>query len=719
MAIDLNPWYPREVSFLLGRAYEPASMFERPPSLRFTHPLPYGAIVHDDGVQFVVFSRSATAMRVLLYNQVTDREPFEIIDFDPELNRWGDIWSVFVPGMTAGQLYHFQADGPYDPDRGHRFDPRARLIDPYAKALAGDFLPSDDGIIRPPKCVVVDDEFDWQDDRHLRRSLSETVIYEVHVRGFTRSKTSGVKHPGTYLGLIEKIPYLQSLGVTAVELMPVHEFPIRDWWGNMPERPNYWGYDPMALFAPHRGYAYGSEPGCQVREFKEMVRELHKAGIEVILDVVFNHTAEGNEYGPTLSFKGLENRVYYMLEHGGRHYRNYTGCGNTLNGNHPIVRELIFHCLRHWVHNYHVDGFRFDLASILSRDRDGNILPNPPVVESIAEDPLLADTKIIAEAWDAAGAYQVGTFASHRWAEWNGRYRDDVRRFWRGDPRQIGSLATRLAGSSDLYQPGGRNPYHSINFITSHDGFTLNDLVSYEQKHNEANGEGNRDGENNNLSCNYGCEGPSWRPDIVRVRLRQIKNMLATLLLSQGVPMILFGDECRRTQRGNNNAYCQDNEISWFDWRLVRKHPALRRFVQALVAFRKAEPAVRRTDFLTGRPVRPGGLPDVSWYSAEGGPVDWNADVRSLACLFAAPPGENGEPSTHHHVLLMCHAGFDPCRFVIPSNVRHLAWQTFINTGVKSPGDIYPNLDGPPPSPDGVVTLEARSLACFVASDAP
>ena len=433
-------------------------MFERPPSLKFIHPLPYGAILHEDGVQFVVFSRSATDMRVLLYNNVADREPGEIIDFDRDLNRWGDIWSVFVPGMSPGQLYHFQADGPFDPDRGHRFDPDARLIDPYTKALAGNFLPSDDNTIRPPKCVVIDDEFEWKGDRHLRRSLAETIIYEMHVRGFTASHTSQVKHPGSYLGVIEKIPYLQSLGVTAIELMPVHEFPVYDCWGNKLARANYWGYDPLALFAPHRGYAVGTEPGCQVREFKEMVLELHRAGIEVILDVVFNHTCEGNEQGPTLSFKGLENRVYYMLENGGRYYRNYTGCGNTLNGNHPIVRDLIFHCLRHWVHNYHIDGFRFDLASILSRDRDGNLIPNPPVVESIAEDPLLADTKIIAEAWDAAGAYQVGTFASLRWAEWNGRYRDDLRRFWRGDPHLVGALATRLAGSSDLYQSSGRKP---------------------------------------------------------------------------------------------------------------------------------------------------------------------------------------------------------------------------------------------------------------------
>ena len=469
-----------------------------------------------------------------------------------------------------------------------------------------------------------------------------------------------------------------------------------------------------------------------------MVRELHKAGIEVILDVVFNHTAEGNDTGPTLSFKGLENRVYYMLENGGRQYRNYTGCGNTLNGNHPIVRELIFLCLRNWVHNYHVDGFRFDLASILSRDRSGNIVPNPPVVETIAEDPLLADTKIIAEAWDAAGAYQVGTFASLRWAEWNGRYRDDVRRFWRGDPHQVGPLATRLAGSSDLYQAGGRLPYHSINFVTSHDGFTLSDLVSYNLKHNELNAEGNCDGDNNNISCNYGCEGPTWNRDVAQIRARQIKNFMATLLLSQGVPMLLFGDECRRTQQGNNNAYCQDNEISWFDWKLVKKHPALRRFVQSLISLRKAEPALRRIDFLTGRPIVPGGLSDVSWYNADGGAVDWNGNVRSLVCMLAALPRRdglghspvrlNGSRNRHlgndfptsggHHILIMCHAGFEPYRFAIPSAVRDHRWQLFLDTAAKPPADIYPKFDGPPASPEGAIVLQSRSMVCFLAEDA-
>jgi glycogen operon protein len=668
-------------------------------------------------VQFIVFSRRATAMRLLLYRNAADPDPTDIVPFDPDLNRWGDIWSIFVPGVGPGQLYHFQADGPFEPEHGLRFDGRAQLIDPYAKALCGDFLPAAGGIVRPPKCVVINDEFDWQGDRHLRCGLHDTIIYEMHVRGFTCDKSSGVSHPGTYLGLIEKIPYLQSLGVTAVELMPVFEFPRNDCLGQQSQPVNYWGYDPLAFFAPHRGYAVGQEPGSQVREFKEMVLALHRAGIEVILDVVFNHTAEGNETGPTLGFKGLENRVYYMLENGGRSYRNYSGCGNTFNGNHPIVREMIFHCLRHWVHNYHVDGFRFDLASILSRNREGELVPNPPLLESIAEDPLLADTKVIAEAWDAAGAYQVGTFGALRWAEWNGHYRDDVRKFWRGDPNMVGLLATRLAGSSDLYEASGRRPYHSINFITSHDGFTLNDLVSYSEKHNEANGEENRDGECNNFSYNYGAEGPTRRGAVETVRLRQIKNMMATLLLSQGVPMLLSGDECRRTQGGNNNAYCQDNEISWFDWRLINKHAGLRRFCESLTAFRRAEPTVRRTDFLRGQPASPGRFPDVSWFGPSGGQVEWFDDSRSLVCLLGAAPPEDPQ-SPNHHVLLLIHAGTDSRHFVFPPVARNIAWRLFLNTAAESPADIYPKLNGPSPT-SGVVTMEARSMAVYVARDTP
>jgi glycogen operon protein len=693
------------------------------PALQFSYPLTYGAIVHEGGVQFRVFSHSATEMRLLVYDDVADLEPSEIIPFDRETDRWGDIWSAFVPGIDAGQLYHFQADGPFDPERGHRFDPKARLIDPYARALAGDYLPGDDGIVRPPKCVVVDDYFDWAGDRHIRRPLAESVIYEMHVRGFTQHASSGVSHPGTYLGVIEKIPYLKALGVTAIELMPVHEFPTNTPDGRLDARPNYWGYDPMAFFAPHRGYSSQTAPGCQVNEFKQMVRALHKAGIEVILDVVFNHTCEGNELGPTIGFKGLENRVYYMLANGGSRYRNYSGCGNTINGNHPIVREMIFHCLRHWVHNYHVDGFRFDLASILSRDRNGNLVPNPPMVEVIAEDPMLADTKIIAEAWDAAGAYQVGTFATLRWAEWNGRFRDDLRRFWRSDADTRPAVATRLAGSSDLYEQGGRKPYHSINFITSHDGFTLADLATYADKHNEANGEGNRDGENLNYSANFGVEGPTTRPGVLAARARQMRNFLASLFLSQGVPMLLAGDECRRTQQGNNNAYCQDNEVSWFDWKLVEENVDLVRFVQALIKFRRETETVRRTEFLSGEPRGARELPDVSWFDVLGQKVDWDENDHSLICLLGAPTADSGTAgmnpaarSAGRHVMLLLHAGSLPRRFKIPKAAAGLEWRLFIDTGADSPRDIYPLLDGPKPPAIGHVLLKDRSIKVYVAS---
>jgi glycogen operon protein len=685
------------------------------PELQFTHLLPYGALVHDSGVQFVVFSRSATAMRVLFYENVHDMEPCEVVHFNPQTDRWGDIWSVFVPHVAPGQLYHLQADGPFDPARGHRFDGRARLIDPYAKALAGSFQPSVDGVIRPPKCVVMDDYFDWEGDRHLRRDLSETIIYEMHVRGFTQDGSSGVDHPGSYLGVIEKIPYLKSLGVTAVELMPVHEFPDSGIHGQHLERPNYWGYDPLAFLAPHRGYASSRTPGAQVNEFKQMVKALHQAGIEVILDVVFNHTCEGNELGPTLSFKGLENSVYYMLE-SGKYYKNFSGCGNTINGNHPIVREMIFHSLRHWVHNYHVDGFRFDLASILSRDRQGHLVPNPPLVEAIAEDPLLADTKIIAEAWDAAGAYQVGSFGCQRWAEWNGRYRDDMRRFWRGDPRMLGALATRLAGSSDLYEPGGRHPYHSINFITSHDGFSLNDLVSYNQKHNDVNGEGNRDGDNNNLSYNYGHEGPTTNPDVERIRVRQIKNMLATLMLSQGVPMMVFGDEIRRTQHGNNNAYCQDNEISWFDWTLVEKNQDLLRFARALIKFRREQPTVRRKRFFSGEMARYG-LQDVNWYSALGTAIDWANDDRCMIILLTAPRPEEDPHGAGRDVLIMVNNSHEPHPFIVPPVAKGSKWQMVLDTAAPSPQDAFPDGTGPSLRANSF-RMPERSMRCYVATAA-
>ncbi|MEQ1827188.1 MAG: glycogen debranching protein GlgX [Pirellula sp.] len=685
------------------------------PELQFAYRLPYGANVTEQGVQFTIFSRSATAMRLLLYKHVDDREPSEIVEFDRRQDRWGDVWSICVPHLKAGQLYHLQANGPFDPESGQWFDGNARLVDPYAKALAGCCQHTTDGVIRPPKCVVVDDAFDWEGDRHVRRTLSDSIIYEMHVKGFTQSKSSHVERPGTYLGVIEKIPYLKSLGVTAVELMPVHEFPILDMHGNQPERPNYWGYDPLAFFAPHRGYAFSKAPGAQVNEFKQMVKALHQAGIEVILDVVFNHTCEGNERGPVLSFKGLENQVYYILNSGGAHYSNYTGCGNTFNGNHPICRELIFHCLRHWVHNYHIDGFRFDLASILSRDRYGNLMPHPPLVDLIAEDPMLADTKIIAEAWDAAGAYQVGSFGDLRWAEWNGRYRDDVRRYWRGDPGMVGAMATRLSGSSDLYEHAGRAPYCSINFVTSHDGYTMNDLVSYNEKHNEANGEGNRDGDNNNCSDNYGHEGPTKKKNIEAIRTRQIKNMIGSLMLSQGVPMLLMGDEVRRTQRGNNNAYCQDNDISWFNWSNLESNPDILRFTQGLIEFRKLQPSLRRERFLTGRPQDVRGVPDVSWFESTGKPIYWDAPDGTLICWLGKPAMTDDPDGFGRDILIMLNGTPETKMFLLPPQTRGIRWRLFADTAKESPKDLYPNLDGPVAPANRQIEMLYRSMMVWVA----
>ncbi len=687
------------------------------PDAQFTYTPPYGAAVVDGGVQFSVFSRNATAMRVLLYKRPTDPEPYRTIDFDASADRWGDVWRLRVPKLGAGTLYHFQADGPWDPTHGHRFDSQARLIDPYAAALAGTYLPSADGIARPPKCVVINDDFDWDGDRHLRIPMSESVIYEMHVRGLTKSNTAKVrgKGAGTYLGVIEKIPYLRSLGITAVELMPVHEFPILGADGNKLPRPNYWGYDPMAFFAPHRGYASSTKPGGQVREFKQMVKALHEAGIEVILDVVFNHTCEGNEKGPTISFKGLENSVYYILSEN-QHYCNYSGCGNTLSAGHPVVREMIFHCLRSWVHNYHVDGFRFDLASILSRDRHGNLIADAPMVELIAEDPLLADTKIIAEAWDAAGAYQVGSFGGPRWAEWNGRYRDDVRGFWRGDAHTLGALATRLCGSSDLYQHAGRPPSCSVNLVTTHDGFTMNDLVSYKDKHNTANGEDNRDGDNHNISDNYGAEGPSRKKGIATIRRQQIRNFLATLLLSQGVPMIVSGDEARRTQKGNNNAYCQDNELSWFDWKLVEKNADLVRFVSELNRFRRNQPTVRRETFLTGKPTEGRVIPDVSWYAPGGEPLDWSQNELAMTVYLTAPAPSTDPSGLGRDMVMMFNSTGDNREFKLPVIGREVSWNLFLDTAAASPHEIYPKVDGPPPPVDKLVPVSRHSMKVYVAS---
>jgi isoamylase len=535
---------------------------------------PLGATVIGGGVNFCLYSRHATGVELLLFDDVDDVEPRMVIPFDPVTQRTYHYWHGYIPGIKPGQLYGYRVSGPFSPEIGLRFDPHKRLLDPYCKGVAvpEGYSRADAcqyGEVRSPsmKSVVVDPStYDWEGDELLRRPAARTIIYEMHVRGFTRNPNSGVaaSQRGTYAGLIKKIPYLQKLGITAVELLPVFHYDAQDC---PPGKTNYWGYAPVSFFAPHPAYASKADPLAVINEFRDMVKALHRAGIEVILDVVFNHTAEGGEDGPTLSFKGIDNPSSYILERGGAHYANYTGCGNTLNTNHPVVRRMILDSLRYWVQEMHIDGFRFDLASILTRDVSGHPIPNPPVIWDIESDPVLAGVKLLAEAWDAAGLDQVGSFVGDAWREWNGRFRDDVRDFFRGKPGTVRRLADRIVGSPAVYGHENREAEQSINFVTCHDGFTLNDLVSYNEKHNEDNGENNRDGTNDNRSWNCGVEGPTDDPAIERLRNRQVKNFFTVNLLSLGVPMILMGDEVRRTQHGNNNAYCQDNEISWFDWK--------------------------------------------------------------------------------------------------------------------------------------------------------
>ena len=555
----------------------------------------------------------------------------------------------------------------------------------------------------------MNDDFDWEGDAPLNYPLKNCVIYETHVRGLTRATlgrtqppgTPPIAHPGTYRGVAEMIDYFVALGVTSLELLPIHEFDSAERFRRNPKTgafvANYWGYSPLAFFAPKATYAYidgephdEEDPSRQVREFKYMVRELHKAGIEVILDVVFNHSAEGSELGPTLSFRGLDNNIYYILDEDRRRYKNYSGCGNTLNCNHPVMRTLIQECLRYWVVHMHVDGFRFDLGSILGRDSTGELLENPPVIESIAEDPLLRDTKIIAEAWDAGGAYQVGSFPGGRWAEWNDKYRDDIRRFWKGEKGSAMHLATRITGSSDLFLRDGRKPFHSINFITAHDGFTLNDLVSYAKKHNEENGEENRDGMNSNWSANCGFEGESDDPAIEGKRHRQIKNFLATILLSIGTPMLLGGDEIRRTQRGNNNAYCQDNEISWYDWTRAQKYGDILAFCSSLIRFRKRHPAFRRPEFFTGLDNDSNELPDITWFDEHGKAPDWTAINLILAALIDGAPAENSAGGDDDFYL-MFNASTHSIAFTIPKHPRGVPWCKVIDTAASSPDDIVEN----------------------------
>src|SRR5579863_26391 len=551
---------------------------------------PLGATVCQGGVNFSIFSRNATVVELLFFDSTDDARPARVVAIDPITNRTYHYWHVFVPGAPPGQIYGYRVHGPFDPARGMRFDSSKVLLDPYGRGVVVPknysreaAIAKGDNAAKAMKSVVVDSSsYDWEGDAPLHRASSRTIVYEMHVRGFTCHPRSGVaeKTRGTFRGLIEKIPYLQDLGITAVELLPVFQFDAQDC---PPGRLNYWGYAPVSFFALHQAYSSCQDPLGPLDEFRDMVKALHRAGIEVVLDVVFNHTAEGGENGPTLSLKGFDNSVYYVLEHDRSRYANYSGTGNTVNANNPIVRRMIVDSLVYWVGEMHVDGFRFDLASILARDSSGEVMSNPPVLWDIESNPALAGTKMIAEAWDAADLYQVGSFIGDSWKEWNGRFRDDVRSFVRGERGSVGKVADRFLGSPEIYGHKEREAEQSVNFVTCHDGFTLNDLVSYDYKHNEENRENNSDGTNDNRSWNCGVEGPTDDPDVEKLRNRQVKNFLTITLLSLGVPMITMGDEVRRTQYGNNNDYCQDNKTSWFDWTLVEKHADVHRFLSLLI----------------------------------------------------------------------------------------------------------------------------------------
>jgi isoamylase len=657
--------------------------------IRRGFPLPLGTRAFLDGVNFTLFSRHARRVRLELFADCLDAKATRSIDLDPVHNRTGDIWHVWVKGIAPGQAYGYRLDGPYEPAAGHRFNFNKLLLDPRATAItevpqwnfdaAQGYAPDSvhsgsrpsqiDNAASTPKCVFTRLQFNWQEDRPPRLPWSKTVIYETHVRGLTIHPSSGVPYPGTYRALVEKIPYFKDLGITAVELLPVQEFNACELKARHPDTGellrNYWGYNPVSFTAVHGAYSSTGSRGQQTLEFKEMVRELHAAGIEVIIDVVLNHTAESDEFGPTLSWRGIENSIFYTLEKDKRRYVNAAGTGNILNANHPVVRDYVLNVLRYWVTEMHVDGFRFDLASILGRDGSGNLLTNPPLLEQIAEDPILRDTKLIAEAWDAGGAYQVGSFSERRWAEWNGHYRDDVRRFWRGDDGMLPAFASRICGSEDIYARSGKGPESSINFITCHDGFTLNDLVSFAGKHNLANGENNRDGTNDDHSANYGVEGPTQDAYIESLRKRQLRNFLLTLFISRGVPMMMGGDEFRRTQHGNNNAYCQDNEVSWYNWDELQRNRDLHQFVKHMIALRQAHPILAREQFYSDT--------DLTWFGPGQGSPDWgDPRAKAVACQI-----HDGAPES---LFLMFNAGDQPVTFHTPVAPDKGRWRLAVDT---------------------------------------
>ena len=649
---------------------------------------PLGATLSADGTNFSVYSKHATGIELLLFDCVDDAQPKRVISVDPATSRTYHYWHVFVSGVKAGQIYGYRVNGAFDPPSGMRFDPAKVLIDPYGR---GAVVPKNysrdaarkkgDNAASAIKSVVTDARtYDWEGDTPLKRPSSRTIVYEMHVRGFTRDASSGVaeKRRGTFAGVMDKIPYLKELGVTAVELMPVFQFDPQD---SPPGLVNYWGYAPVSFFAPHQAYSSQQDPLGPLDEFRDMVKALHRADIEVILDVVFNHTAEGNHDGPTLSFRGLDNPTYYILEQDRSRYANYSGTGNTLNTNHPIVRRMILDSLRYWVKEMHVDGFRFDLAAILERGESGQLIQNPPVLWDIESDPELAGTKLIAEAWDAAGLYEVGSFIGDSWKEWNGRFRDDVRSFFRGEKDSVGRFADRLLGSPAIYGHKEREAEESVNFVTCHDGFTLNDLVSYDRKHNEANGENNRDGTNDNRSWNCGVEGSTDDPGVEKLRNRQVKNFLTVTMLCVGMPMLLMGDEVRRTQRGNNNAYCQDNETSWFDWTFVAKHADIHRFVTLLNARRVLrDPEPERQRVSLNQLLR--GV-NLSWHGVKLNQPDWGESSHSIAFTV-----EIREEKLLFHVIL--NAYWQPLDFELPrlDSAGENPWRRWIDTALDSPHDI-------------------------------
>ncbi len=689
------------------------------------YPLPLGVSYGCNGANFSVFSRHATAVTLLLFEAPGDQVAKMSLSLDPLINKTGDIWHIGLASNNGDLFYLWQMDGRFAPREGHRFNAGLALLDPYAKALVGtdhwDFgrcceesdshaehLPMTKNGGYKPKCLAQNTPFDWQGDCAPNHSWSTTVIYETHVRGFTAHRSSKVAHQGTYLGVIEKIPYLQSLGITAIELLPVQEFHENELPRHNPidgtALKNYWGYSTVGFFAPKESYSSRQYDGVAVVEFKTMVKALHKAGIEVILDVVFNHTAEGNHRGPTLSFRGLDNAIYYMLEEDKTYYKNYSGTGNTLNCNHPVVRDFILDCLRYWVVEMHVDGFRFDLASILGRDEAGNLLSNPPLLERIAEDPVLRSVKLIAEAWDAGGAYQVGHFQGARWSEWNGRFRDDVRRFWRGDSGMNGALAHRFCGSADIYQSNHKQPLHSINFITCHDGFTLADLVSYEHKHNEANGENNADGTVDNFSRNYGEEGHTDNVEIQSIRQRTVKNMLATLLLSRGVPMLLGGDEMGRSQQGNNNAYCQDNELSWYDWSQCDQHQEVADFVRQLITLRKRFRVFHRLEYYDDSTIH--------WFGREfDSSPNWHAAEAILGCWLKS------NEATNEAFIVLFNASDQTAIFTFPDALGLHHWRLLFDTSSPSASEEHHRKSAQLRGEENTYTLGAKSLALLANID--